>query len=36
MDQSLAGLVLFEATTGAEMDLGRLGRTLVTLIRHRF
>lgn len=35
LDQPLDGLVLFEATTGGEVDLERLGRALVTLIRHR-
>ena len=36
MDRSLAGVVLPDARTGAPVDLGRLGRALVTLIRHRY
>jgi len=32
----LAGVTLPEARSGAPLDLGGLGRTLVTLIRHRY
>ena len=36
VDVSLDGIVLPDAAGGPPVDLGRLGRVLVTLIRHRF
>ena len=36
LDRRLDGIVLVESRSGGEVDLGRLGRSLVTLIRHRY
>ena len=36
IDRSLDGIVLPDGRTSEDVDLGRLGRSLVTLIRHRY
>lgn len=36
IDRSLAGIVVVESRSRRPIDLGALGRSVVTLIRHRY